>query len=224
MQNVHSLPILYSFRRCPYAMRARLAIAVSGQQTELREVILRNKPLALLNASPKATVPVLVDDGVVIDQSLDIMLWALQRHDPQAWLSACGAATNGGEALNQMLALINHCDHVFKHHLDRYKYPNRYDLPDGVADRDAAAAWLVENLSHRLQEGGQLFGAQSSLADMAILPFVRQYANTDKTWFYAQPWPELVRWLDQFLNSTLFASVMEKHTPWQEHEQGVLFP
>lgn len=221
--NAHSLPILYSFRRCPYAMRARLAIAVSQQQCELREVVLRNKPQALLHASPKATVPVLVDDGVVIDQSLDVMLWALRRNDPQAWLNA-GTKTAQGDVLNQMLALISQCDQVFKYHLDRYKYPNRYDLPDGIVDRDAAAAWLLESLSHRLQGGGQLFGPQSSLADIAILPFVRQYANTDKTWFYAQPWPELINWLNLFLDSQLFATVMEKYTPWQADSQGVVFP
>lgn len=224
MPTVNSLPILYSFRRCPYAMRARLAIAVGNQPCELREVVLRNKPQALLDASPKATVPVLVTaDGVVIDQSLDIMLWALRRHDPQAWLSVANTG-NDTTDLAEMLALIGECDQVFKHHLDRYKYPNRYDLLSGQADRDAAATWLVNTLSHRLQKSGQLFGSKNSLADMAILPFVRQYANTDSAWFYAQPWPQLVNWLDCFLDSPLFASVMEKYTPWQANEQGVLFP
>lgn len=223
MSNAYSLPILYSFRRCPYAMRARLAIAVSQQPCELREVVLRDKPLALRDASPKATVPVLVDDGVVIDQSLDIMLWALRRNDPQAWLSA-GTKAAQDDVFNQMLALIDQCDQVFKYHLDRYKYPNRYNLLDGVADRDAGAAWLVDTLGDRLKEGGQLFGPNKSLADIAILPFVRQYANTDKTWFYAQPWPELINWLNLFLDSQLFANVMEKYTPWQADSQGVLFP
>lgn len=213
-----ALPVLYSFRRCPYAMRARLALAVSGQAYELREVVLRDKPAELLAASPKGTVPVLVlpEDGTVIDQSLDVMLWALRRNDPEGWLSPPQAS------IDDMLALVGHNDGEFKRSLDRYKYPNRY--PDESADGDAqafalrhrteGAAWLA-GLDGML-EGGWLFGARACLADMALLPFVRQFAHTDAAWFSAQPWPRLQAWLAGFEAGALYAGVMGKHAPWRE--------
>ncbi|MBP6020587.1 MAG: glutathione S-transferase [Burkholderiaceae bacterium] len=217
-----TLPVLYSFRRCPYAMRARLAIAASQQSCELREVVLRNKPQAMLDVSPKATVPVLVADGLVIDESLDIMLWALRRHDPQHLLGADGT-DSADSVLAAMLDLIGQCDSAFKGHLDRYKYPQRYDLASGVADRNAAAQWLLHALEARLS-GGYLFGSSLMLADLAIAPFVRQYAHTDKAWFDAQPWPALSAWLDGFLNNPLFEQVMAKYPAWEQGAQGVLFP
>lgn len=202
------LPILYSFRRCPYAMRARLAIASSEQVCELREVVLRNKPQAMLKASPKGTVPVLqLPDGTVVDESLDIMLWALERHDPQRWLTP----PTGTPA--QMMALISHNDNDFKGHLDRYKYPQRFELISGIDNRDAGAQWLYA-LDDRLQSHPYLFGDRPCLADMAIAPFVRQYAHTDRDWFWGQNWPALIGWLDNFLNSALFAAIMHKYAPW----------
>ncbi len=203
-------------------MRARLAIAASQQACELREVVLRNKPQALLDASPKATVPVLVLDGQVIDESLDIMLWALRCHDPLHLLGAEGAH-DADSLLTAMLNLIGQCDSVLKGHLDRYKYPQRYDLVSGVADRDAAAQWLLCELEARLS-GGYLFGSSLLLADLAIAPFVRQYAHTDKAWFDAQSWPALSAWLAGFLAYPLFEQVMVKYPPWQEGTSGVLFP
>ena len=211
-----ALPVLYSFRRCPYAMRARLALAVSGLPLELREVTLRSKPPELLAASPKGTVPVLVlPDGEVIDESLDVMLWALRQHDPESWLEAAEASLDG------MLALISECDGAFKQHLDRYKYPNRYagehtdNAPAFAAlHRTAGTAWLV-SLQDRLREKMWLFGASASLADMAVLPFVRQFAHTDAAWFAAQPWPPLAAWLARFEASGLYTGVMDKHMPWQ---------
>jgi len=210
-----ALPVLYSFRRCPYAMRARLAIVVSAQPHELREIVLRSKPADMLAASPKGTVPVLVlADGTVIAESLDIMRWALARHDPASWLTPPGASPE------QMDALIADNDGDFKHHLDRYKYPNRYpqesagDEPGfALKHRSEAARWLV-HLDTRLAEGW-LFGAQASLADMAILPFARQFARTDASWFAGQPWPRLQAWLAALEASTLYAGVMLKHAPWQ---------
>ena len=210
-----ALPVLYSFRRCPYAMRARLALAISGEPHEHREVVLRNKPADMLAASPKGTVPVLVlPDGTVIEQSLDIMRWALGRKDPALWL----APTRG--SLDAMLALIAACDGDFKRQLDRYKYPNRYPLESAgdatgfaLQQRDGAAIWLAQ-LDMRLGDGW-LFGVRPGLADMAILPFVRQFAHTDADWFAAQPWRRLQAWLADFEASALYAGVMHKHTPWQ---------
>ncbi|MDP2032091.1 MAG: glutathione S-transferase [Polaromonas sp.] len=210
-----ALPVLYSFRRCPYAMRARLALAASGEPHEHREVVLRAKPADLLTASPKGTVPVLVlPDGKVIDESLDIMRWALGRNDPAQWLSPAGAS------LEDMLALVAVNDGDFKRHLDRYKYPNRYpgesagdEAGFALKHRSAAASWLAQ-LDMRLDEGW-LFGAQACLADMAILPFVRQFAHTDAVWFAAQAWPRLQSWLAGFEASALYTGVMEKHAPWQ---------
>lgn len=210
-----ALPILYSFRRCPYAMRARLALAVSEQACELREVVLKNKPPELLAASPKGTVPVLVlPDGQVIDESLDIMRWALARHDPAHWLSPAHATQE------DMQALIAANDGAFKQHLDRYKYPHRYAQESSgdaagfaLKHRSEAAGWLAQ-LDARLGTGW-LLGTQASLADMALLPFVRQFAHTDADWFAAQPWPRLQGWLAAFEGSALYAGVMGKHTPWQ---------
>jgi glutathione S-transferase len=210
-----ALPVLYSFRRCPYAMRARLALAASGQPHELREILLRAKPAAMLLASPKGTVPVLVlPDGAVIDESLDIMRWALERHDPASWLAPREASPG------EMDALIAANDGDFKRQLDRYKYPNRYPQESGddaagfgLKHRSDAAVWLAQ-LDARL-DTGWLFGAQPSLADMAILPFVRQFAHTDAGWFAAQPWPRLQAWLAAFEDSALYAGVMQKQHPWQ---------
>jgi len=209
-----ALPVLYSFRRCPYAMRARLALAVSGQVCELREVVLRDKPAALLKASAKATVPVLVlPDGTVIDESLDIMRWALERNDPLKWLAA-DAAT---------LTRIAGCDGPFKRHLDRYKYPNRYQLPNGLADRDQAADFL-RTLDSTLKSQSHLHGASFGLADAAIAPFVRQYAHTDPAWFAAQDWSRLQEWLAAFEASDLFATAMQKFEPWTPESVWVRYP
>ena len=213
-----SLPVLYSFRRCPYAMRARLALAVSGQVCELREVVLRAKPAALLSASPKGTVPVLVlPKGAVIDQSLDIMRWALAQHDPEHWLTPEQGSL---EATN---ALIAQCDGPFKSHLDRYKYPNRYDNTDAAAHRSAGAEYLAM-LDHRLQSHTYLFGSRPCLADMAIAPFVRQFAHVDIEWFQGQPWPALQHWLHAFLDSPRFAQIMGKYSAWEPGSDGIRFP
>jgi len=213
-----ALPILYSFRRCPYAMRARLAIVASGQTCALREVVLRNKPAALLTASPKGTVPVLMlPDGTVLEQSLDIMLWALRRHDPGQWL----APDMDSEA--EMLALIAECDGPFKQALDRCKYPERHPDTDTEAQRAAASRWLVQ-LDSRLAATAHLFGSHHTLADMAIAPFVRQFAAIDSGWWAAQPWPHLQAWLARWLGSPLLAQCMQKYPAWQEGSPGVPFP
>jgi glutathione S-transferase len=186
-------PLLYSFRRCPYAIRARLAIAVSGVLVDTVEVSLRDKPAALLAASAKATVPVLVlDDSRVIDESLAIMRWALALNDPERWLEDDDAA----------LIAVN--DGAFKQHLDRYKYA---DLADRGAHRDAAAA-LLAPLEWRLARQANLSGDRRRLTDMALLPFIRQFAAVDQAAFDALPLPGVQRWLSRHLCTPLFAQVM----------------
>ena len=211
-------PVLYSFRRCPYAMRARLALLVSGQVCELRDVVLKQKPDELLQASPKATVPVLVlADGQVLDQSLDIMRWALGRHDPQNWL------LDKGEALDAALNWVARCDTDFKPQLDRYKYPHRFGLVDATPARLSGAVFL-NALNGELLKHAHLMGEGPSLADMAIAPFVRQFAHTDPAWFAQQAWPALQEWLARFEASALYAQVMKKTPPWQSGQAAFYFP
>ena len=199
-------------------MRARLALAESGQQCELREIVLRAKPAELLSASPKGTVPVLVlADGQVIDQSLDIMRWALTQHDPAGWLTPEVGTTS------DMDSLIAQCDGPFKTDLDRYKYPDRYENVDALTHRTAGAEYLMK-LDDRLQAHEYLCGARPCLADIAIAPFVRQYAHVDIAWFESQPWPALSRWLTEFLASARFQRVMEKYAPWVSDTTGIRFP
>lgn len=208
---MHPLPILYSFRRCPYAIRARLALAASGTPVELREVVLRDKPPAMLRASAKATVPVLVKtDGSILEESLAIMQWALAQRDAWDWLYS------GDDALRRDAdSLIAACDGGFKVALDRCKYPERYPHEDVEQPWSDALAWL-KTLNERLQAGGALCGPAAGLADAAIVPFVRQFAAIDAARWDALPLPHLKRWKDQWLTSTLFAQVMTKHPPWQE--------
>jgi glutathione S-transferase len=221
-----SLPILYSFRRCPYAMRARLALAASGVVCELREVVLRNKPQALLEASPKGTVPVLVTpQGDVLDQSLDIMRWALQQHDPGHWLTPEVGSPQA------MQALIAECDGGLKRQLDRYKYPGRFESEPIDQSQGSAAqfhrtegARFLAQLNAQLATSSHLFGGRAAWADMAIAPFVRQFAQTDQTWFDRQPWPGLQRWLTSWLASDLYGRTMEKYPPWAPGAATVRFP
>ena len=212
------LPILYSFRRCPYAMRARLALLASGIVCELREVVLRSKPAEMLAISPKGTVPVLqLPNGQVLEQSLDIMLWALGQHDPLGWL-----AQNPEQQAHQY-AWIAACDGDFKAHLDRYKYPNRYALADGLTDRAQGSEFLA-SLNTALQTTGYLAGTAWGLADAAIAPFVRQWAHTDPAWFASQPWADLQRWLSRFETSPTFAQAMAKFPPWAPDHAPLHWP
>lgn len=193
-------------------MRARLALIVSGQRCELREVVLRDKPAALIAASHKATVPVLVlADGTVIEQSLDIMRWALRRSDPMGWLRE----DDGTE-------WIARCDGEFKTQLDRYKYPSRYDDAPGAA-RERGAAFLRE-LESRLAASPHLCGTHATLADAALFPFVRQFSMVEPAWFGAQPWPRLNAWLAAWIAGDLFARAMHKYAAWKPGEPRVEFP
>lgn len=210
-----TLPILYSFRRCPYAMRARMALRVSETQCELREVLLAHKPDAMLEASPKGTVPVLqLPDGEVIDESLAVMDWALARNDPDDWI-----AHQGGDAE----ALIEANDGPFKHHLDRYKYHTRYGEECDPEEHRAAAAEILLGLNARLKRHAFLCSDQPSRTDYAIFPFIRQFASTDRAWFDAQDWPALRRWLDGLIESDLFKAIMPKRDPWRPDDAVTLF-
>lgn len=204
-------PILYSFRRCPYAMRARMALAISGTVCHIREVKLARKPAELVATSPKATVPVLVrTDGGAIDESLDIMRWALARNDPENWLE------------REDRPLIEANDGPFKHHLDRYKYPDRH--ASDPAEHRVAGLDLLRPLEERLRSRSHLCGAERGITDAAIFPFVRQFAETDRAWFDAQPVPRLQAWLGRHLASSLFGAIMVRLEPWRPGDPPLAFP
>ncbi len=214
-----NLATLYSFRRCPYAMRARLAIARSGISCELREVVLKDKPQQLIALSPKATVPVLLTaDDKVIDESIDIAFWALAQQDPDNWYQALST-----EQHQQMLDLIENNDGEFKYFLDRYKYADRYPEQDEGYYRQQGEKTLAR-LEQLLKENGCLLQQSWTLADIALLPFIRQFAFVDKDWFDRSPYPRVRDWLEDFLESELFRSVMKKYPQWHEGDEPVLFP
>ena len=191
-------------------MRARLALLASRQQVELREVVLRDKPDEFLAVSPSGTVPCLMAGDTVLDESLDIMIWALSQNDPQGWLDMSKAGH----------ALIARADGPFKHALDRTKYAARYPEEDAAEHRAYASAFLAD-LDAQL---GDWLYERPTLADYAILPFVRQFAFIDKTWFDAQPWPNLQRWLETFLASPEFNAIMDKYPQWRAGDPAIRFP
>ncbi|MBJ2220328.1 MULTISPECIES: glutathione S-transferase [Pseudomonas] len=195
-----SQALLYSFRRCPYAMRARLALRYSGVPVQIVEVSLKAKPAEMLVLSPKGTVPVLSVEGRVIEQSLEIMQWALTQHDPEDWLLQ-GDPT--------VYALITENDQVFKHHLNRYKYPERFPEQPMEAYRAEGEVFL-RKLEALLAEREYLLADHLSLADAALVPFVRQFAHVDREWFAGTPYYRLQAWLQRFLESPLFIAVMAK--------------
>lgn len=207
--NSRELPILYSFRRCPYAIRARLALAHRGITVELREVLLRDKPKAMLAASAKGTVPVLLlPQGRVLDESLEVMRWALTQVPEGAW--------NPPSADQERFIAQN--DGAFKYFLDRYKYADRYPTHPQDWYRDQAAPHLTA-LDQQLENSPFLCGDAPGFVDAALMPFLRQFAMVDPSWFAASPYTSLQRWLQDLLDSALFASVMLKFPPWHpDHE------
>ena len=212
------LPILYSFRRCPFAIRARLALCYTETKVELREVVLRDKPNEMLEASPKGTVPVMVlPDGQVLEESKDIMLWALNRTDLDGWLgeNKCW--------LSETEAMIEENDFSFKPCLDKYKYADRY--PEHAVEyyREQAEVFLSK-LDKKLTKYAYLLGDRISLADISVFPFIRQFAFVDKAWFDQSPYPKLQQWLEALLDSQLFNSVMNKYPAWQKGDVSILFP
>lgn len=202
-----ALPVLYSFRRCPYAIRARMALHVAGVAVDIREVALRDKPDALCRLSPKATVPVLqLSNGQNLHESLDILLWALHQNDPHDWL-----ATLHRPDLQQWV-LRNDTD--FKPLLDRYKYAIRHPELSQQAHRDRAMEQFITPLERALAQQPFLSGMGPGWADLALFPFVRQFAMVEPTWFAAVQLPSLRRWLDFWLASGWFAAIMGKHPVW----------
>ncbi|MGO2288370.1 glutathione S-transferase [Pseudomonas lundensis] len=196
-----SLHTLYSFRRCPYAMRARMALRYSGVPVSIIEVSLKAKPAQMLAASPKGTVPVLVcADGRVIEQSLEIMHWALSQNDPDIWLPADRPLIE---------ALIEENDTRFKGLLDRYKYAVRYPEYPMEHYREQGAV-VLQRLECLLEHTPYLTGTTLTLADVALAPFIRQFAHVDRAWFAQAPYPKLQAWLERFLASGLFTAVMAK--------------
>jgi len=206
------LPILYSFRRCPYAMRARLAIAYSGIHVELREVVLKNKPSELLQLSAKATVPVLQClDGTIIDESRDIMLWALNQHDPDDWLESAKHPC------------IDENDGGFKQALDHYKYADRFPENSPAYYRKQCNEFLIK-IDHLLKKHNFIQNNHLSYVDMAILPFIRQFYLVNTTAIQSQEFPYLMPWLQAQLDSNLFASIMQKYPAWQAGDETTIFP
>ncbi|BBM87790.1 glutathione S-transferase [Candidatus Uabimicrobium amorphum] len=200
--------ILYTFRRCPYAIRARMALFAAGRSFEIREVVLKDKPPQLLKASPKGTVPVLVCPDKIIEESLEIMHWAIDGTNI-GWLHF---TDNMQQEIHK---LITHNDGEFKFNLDRYKYPQRYDIEDEKPYFAKCCAFL-ETLNTKLKQNRFLFAQRISLADIAIFPFVRQFSKVDIKAFGALPYSELQQWLKYHEESELFKSVMTKYPQWHE--------
>lgn len=229
-----ALPILYSLQHCPYAMRARLGILLARQSVLIRAVVTKNKPKEMLEISPKGTVPVLIiahdetniempnskgelaEGSVIIDESLDIMLWALKLNDPQDLLYAKKEG-----ALEEMLSLIKTNDKQFKPNLEVYKLAKRFHKDSEVKDRELCEMF-VAGLEVRLEEHDYLMGDRASLADYALLPFVRQFARVDRKWYLQSPYPRLRNWLDRHLHVPLFTKAMAKYPLWLDSHEAFL--
>lgn len=205
------MAILWSFRRCPYAMRGRMGLKVSGVDYEHREIILRDKPQEMLDASPKGTVPVFIkDDGDIFDESLDVLNWALSQNDPLEWLNCDRKAAS---------ALIKANDTDFKHHLDRYKYASRYSDDAKRGDIDMShrieAEKHIQVLEGRLSSSQYLLGDKQTIADIATFPFLRQFSNVEPEWWAEAPYPQTRKWLTHHIESDIFKSIMTKFPLWK---------
>ena len=212
------LPILYSFRRCPYAMRARLALQYSGVKVELREVDLKDKPEEMQCLAKNATVPILqLNDGSIIEESWDIIIWATRQNDPDLWLGVDESNLFESEMLIEMN------DYSFKADLDHYKYADRY--PDYPAEHyRAEGEEFLQDLEDILTQSKFLLGETVSVADIGIFPFIRQFAHVDRAWFDQAPYPALQSWLQLLMESALFSSIMEKLPVWKRGDKPVIFP
>ena len=209
---VKEFPILYSFRRCPYAIRARWALLSSNVNVELREVVLKDKPNEFLRVSNSGTVPCLQSSDNIIDESIDIMIWALKKNDPDGWL----------DMPDKGYGLIDEVEKNFKPHLDKTKYASRYSSNDSKESRRLAIDYLID--FDKKIKGQFLFGNQAKLADVAIFPFVRQFANIDINWFNQFEWKKLKDWLDAFVESKMFHKSQKKFDRWRSAADPVFFP
>jgi glutathione S-transferase len=211
-----TLPILYSLRHCPFAMRARLAIFKSKQTVELRDVKLTNKPAAMLVASPKGTVPILVvSHSHIIDESVDVMVWSLDRSDPDNLMLDASKRQD-------LLAFVKIYDDEFKPCIERYKAAKRYHEANLQECRQACEAY-IQDLEDRLSKHDYVFGEFESLADIAILPFIRQFAKVERSWYVSSHYINVKRWLNKYLQSTMFNKVMALHSIWEVGSEVILF-
>ncbi|MEZ9653265.1 glutathione S-transferase [Vibrio splendidus] len=218
MPNESDLPILYSLRRCPYAMRGRMGIALSKQKVLLREIVTKDKPSELLASSPKGTVPVLVlPNGQIIEQSLDVMNWALQQNDPQDLLRSSNLLLS-----KQVHQLIKTNDEEFIGHLEKYRASVRYRNDDSEQRRHNCEEFISE-LESKLTLNPYLFGDTPSLADFAVMPFVSQFVRVEKKWFVQSEYQSVGRWLRAHLESKLYTQVMKQYPLWNETKQDCLF-
>ena len=212
------LPVLYSLRNCPYAIRARLAIYASGQQVELRDLVLSNKPAEMLKASVKGTVPVLITaDGLVIDESLSIMQWAFSQTDPDDYIDK-----SIPNSLADMLAVITIFDNDFKGYLEQYRCAKRYHEPSVIKDRQECERYLAD-LESRLCLHAYLMSDKPSLIDLALMPYIRQFARVERQWYLQSPYPKLRQWLNRYLQSRMFSKVMTKNPMWLDTKEQVVF-
>ncbi len=217
-----ALPILYSLRNCPYAMRARIAIYYAKQKVALRDLVLSDKPDEMLVASPKGTVPVLVTVSdikppLVIEESLEVMLWALNESDPDNLMQS-----ENIDKLPEMLSLISIFDTEFKRCFDKYQCSKRYHENSLVQDRQVCEKY-IEQLELRLQQHDYFFSDRMSLADIAILPFIRKFSKVERQWYLQSPYPKLRAWLNRFLQSRMFSKVMTKFPLWLDNRELVIF-
>lgn len=231
-----TLPILYSLQNCPYAMRARLAILLAQQTVQIRAVTMKDKPAEMLLVSPKATVPILVIDNdaggdasnsehcessqqnnTVVDESLDIMLWALNRNDPDNLFYS-----EDPEALPEMLRVIQENDDAFKPSLEKYKRAKRFHGDDLEACRVECEPF-VQALEQRLVKHEFFMGPTPSLLDYALLPFIRQFSRVNKPVFSGGEYTNLHRWLSQHLQGRLFARAMIQYPLWLDNREVCLF-
>ncbi|MBO1255751.1 glutathione S-transferase [Alteromonas sp. 5E99-2] len=225
MNHTSSYPILYSLRHCPYAMRARIAIYKSRKSVLLRDLVLSNKPPEMLISSPKGTVPVLVvtdsEDGeageCVIEESIEVMLWALAQSDPNDLLHK-----DNTDALPEMFRLVSRFDTEFKNVLEKYKCAKRYKESNLIESRQKCEPYLLE-LEQRLQHHSFLISDKESFADIALLPFIRQFARVERQWYLQSPYPNLRQWLNTYLQSVMFTKVMAKYPLWMDERKELIF-
>jgi len=224
MSSATTLPVLYSLQNCPYAMRARLALLLAQQKVQIRAITMKNKPAEMLLASPKGTVPVLViennGESMVIDESLDVMLWALNRNDPDNLLYS-----HDPKALPEMLKVIEENDTEFKPSLEKYKRAKRFHGDDGNYQETCRLECepFIQDLEQRLSQHEFLMGSTPSLLDYALLPFIRQFSRVNKAVFAQDQYTNQRRWLSYHLQSRLFSRAMFKYPLWLDnHEECIL--